>query len=172
MQKRTLTRLRSLCAELDDLLLEADLNRASAFLQHGDTSVLIHCVAVAFYSMLALDILHVRYDRRALIRGALLHDFFLYDWHRRQRARREPMHAFSHPGCALQNARALVSLTPLEENIILRHMFPVTPVPPKSREGLTVCLIDKLCALHESLSRSAYPQLRRLCAHRIAAVRR
>lgn len=159
-----LLRLHSISIELNALIREAGLSRCAEYIQHGDTSVLLHCVAVAFYSTLILDALHVRYNRRALIRGALLHDFFLYDWHTHRRAPGERMHAFSHPVAALKNARAHVELTPLEENIILRHMFPVTLVPPSSREGAVVCMADKACALYEGLFRNTYPLLRRVCA--------
>jgi uncharacterized protein len=148
--------------ELSALIQEADLASCSKYMQHGDTSCLLHCVAVAFYSASILDLLHLRYDRKALIRGALLHDFFLYDWHTHKRKPFERMHAFSHPHAALQNARERVALSPKEENIILRHMFPVTPVPPNSKEGLVVCLADKCCAFYEGVRRNTYPKLRRV----------
>ena len=157
-------RAHRIAIELSALVQDADLTRCAEFMQHGDTSVLLHCVAVAFYSAWILDALHVRYDLRALVRGALLHDFFLYDWHTRKRAPGEQMHAFSHPAAALANARTRVDLTDKEANIILRHMFPVTLVPPSSREGAVVCMADKACALYEGLFRNTYPLLRRVCA--------
>lgn len=169
MTKRSLLRLHSIATELTALTRDAGLSRSAEFIQHGDTSVLLHCVAVAYYSMLMLDLLHVRYDRHALVRGALLHDFFLYDWHTRKRRRGERMHAFSHALAALENARERVDLTDREENIILRHMFPVTPVPPTTREGVAVCLTDKFCALYEGLFRNTYAPLRRLYARQLAA---
>ena len=42
-------------------------------------------------------------------------------------------------------------ISPKEENIILRHMFPLTPVPPKYKEGWVVTLCDKYCATRELL---------------------
>lgn len=168
MHTRSLLRIHRISVELSALAQEAGLLRCADFMQHGDTSVLLHCVAVAFYSAWMLDLLHVRYDLQALVRGALLHDFFLYDWHKRKRARGERMHAFSHPSAALENARSYVPLSQKEENIILRHMFPVTPVPPATREGFAVCLTDKFCALYEGFARHAYPQLRRLYARQLS----
>ena len=164
MNIRAMLRAHMIATELTALIREAGLSRCAAFIQHGDTSCLLHCVAVAFYSALLLDVLRVRYDRRALVRGALLHDFFLYDWHRRRRAPGEPLHAFHHPLAALEDARGHVALTDKEADIIRKHMFPVTPTPPASREGLAVCLTDKLCALYEGLCRNTYPTLRRLYA--------
>ena len=50
---------------------------------------------------------------------------------------------------ALSNARQDVGLTPMEEDIIIHHMFPLTRKPPKSREAKIVCLVDKGCGLYD-----------------------
>jgi uncharacterized protein len=88
-------------------------------------------------------------DYATLIRGALLHDYFLYDWHERNNEHR--LHAFSHPRKAMQNACEDFELTSKEKNIILRHMFPLTPIPPYYLESWIVCVADKYCALKETL---------------------
>ena len=85
---------------------------------------------------------------RALVRGALLHDYFLYDWHAFDGGAHR-LHGLFHAGRALKNARAEHALSPIEENAIHRHMFPLTPIPPRCREGWLVCLADKACALCE-----------------------
>ena len=117
--------------------------------QHGTTTVLRHCVHVAAVSLLLAGALRLRVDKRALLRGALLHDYFLYDWHTPGAAR--GLHGLTHPKAALKNAREDFDLTATEEDIILHHMFPLTPRPPASREGWLVCLADKSCALKETL---------------------
>ena len=86
--------------------------------------------------------------RRLRLRGALLHDYFLYDWHTPGAA--QGLHGLTHPKAALKNAREDFDLTATEEDIILHHMFPLTPCPPASREGWLVCLADKYCALKET----------------------
>ena len=144
---------RQLCAVCDLFRLE-DTTR---FIQHGETSVYHHSVAVAYVSCLIAEKLRLRISREELIRGALLHDFFLYDWHHPGHR----FHGFTHPRTALENARKVAPLSPREEMIILRHMFPLTPVPPVSREGWLVCLADKLCSLLEVFS---------LPLHRIAPI--
>ena len=131
--------------------------------QHGDTSVLLHCAAVAYYACTLLDALHVSYDERSLLRGALLHDYFLYDWHHQQRAKGEGLHGFTHAATALRNAKACVELTPTEENVIARHMFPLNLKPPACREAWAVCLADKYCALTETLCRNCYAEVRAMC---------
>ncbi len=89
-------------------------------------------------------------DRASLLRGALLHDYFLYDWHDPDPSHR--LHGFRHPFFALARAEEDFELTPRERNIIVRHMFPLVPVPPTCREAWIVCLADKWCALRETVA--------------------
>ncbi len=126
--------------------------------QHGNTSCLLHSVAVAYYSYRAERALPIPMRERALIRGALLHDYFLYDWHDPDPSHR--LHGFRHPGTALRNAERDFSLDEVEKEIIRHHMFPLTPVPPRCREALLVCLVDKACSLYEVFRPDAYPALR------------
>ena len=118
--------------------------------QHGSTSVYEHSIHVACTSLSITKKLPFKVDTESLLRGALLHDYFLYDWHEKDKSHR--LHGFFHPGKALQNAREDFSLTKTEKNIILRHMFPLTPIPPACREAWIVCLADKYCALKETFS--------------------
>jgi len=80
----------------------------------------------------------------------LLHDYFLYDWHDPDPSHR--LHGFRHPFFALARAEEDFELTPRERNIIVRHMFPLVPVPPTCREAWIVCLADKWCALRETVA--------------------
>ncbi len=143
---------------LTELLRGTQMRMSGRFIQHGDTSVLLHSVAVAYYSYKLSRRLRLTGDRRALIRGALLHDYFLYDWH--QYNNEYGLHGFSHPATALRNARRDTNVSPLEADIISRHMFPLTLTPPKSREGWVICLVDKICSVYETFNRGIYPELR------------
>lgn len=135
--------------------LEADgrLGLCRGFIQHGDVSVYAHVMSVALQSCRIADALArhgVTVDRASLVRGALLHDYFLYDWHVPDPSHR--LHGFTHPYTALRNAEKDFALTDRERNIIVHHMFPLTPFPPTCREAWIVCLADKLCALRETLA--------------------
>ena len=125
------------------------LAQMDAFVQHGDTSTLWHSIAVAYYSLWLARRLGIGRRVRSLVCGALLHDYFLYDWHDKDPSHR--LHGFTHPRRALENAAADWELTDRERDIILHHMFPLTPLPPRSREAWLVCLADKLCATAEVL---------------------
>ena len=120
------------------------------FLQHGNCTVYRHSVAVARTSLDLADRMHLRVDAESLVRGALLHDYFLYDWHTGYPG--PPCtHGFTHPFIALKNALADFTLNRREKDIIARHMFPLVPIPPMTREGWLVCLADKICALRETV---------------------
>ena len=80
-------------------------------IQHGKVSVYAHCVSVADTACVLAETLHLRVNERALIRGALLHDYFLYDWH--DKANGHHWHGFTHPGTALHNASEDWKLTPV-----------------------------------------------------------
>lgn len=135
------------------LLLRATsrFSQMERFRQHGGVSVCQHCIAVAYLSCRIACRLHIPVDFRSLIRGALLHDYFLYDWH--DPDPRHRLHGLRHSGFALRNAQADFSLTPREANIIARHMFPLNPAPPTCREAWIVCLADKICAALETAHR-------------------
>lgn len=119
------------------------------YIQHGNVTVFKHCRNVAYLSCIIADRLNVKVDYEALIVGALLHDYFLYDWHEKTDNHR--LHGFYHPRRALRNAIRDYKISEREANIILRHMFPLTIVPPAHREAWIVCMADKICAARETL---------------------
>ena len=122
-----------------------------SFIQHGDVSVHAHVRSVARASVAiagTLGRMGIHVDWRSLIRGALLHDYFLYDWHDADPSHR--LHGFTHPSTALARAEEDFDLTDRERNIIARHMFPLVPIPPTCREAWIVCMADKACALYET----------------------
>ena len=152
--------LRELQRQFVPLLSTSRLWTSDMALQHGDTTVLLHCLAVAYFSLKLAKALRLRCDRDSLVRGALLHDYFLYDWHEPDKSHQ--LHGFHHPARALSNAKSDLKLTRTEEDIIAHHMFPLTPVPPQSREAMLVCLVDKGCGIYETFGRNTYPALRAL----------
>ena len=92
------------------------------------------------------------WDYRQAARAALLHDLFLYDWHTHAKETGNHFHGLTHPRVAMNNASKYFKLTELEKNMILRHMWPLTPVPPRSKEGMSIVYADKFCGLAEVAS--------------------
>ncbi|MGN0106873.1 MAG: HD domain-containing protein [Hominilimicola sp.] len=137
---------------LNNLSKNSKLRKMDKFIQHGGTSCLKHTIAVAYYSIKIAEMLGIRYKKRDLIRGALLHDYFLYDWHDGAEGRN--IHGFTHPQTALDNADRDFMLTETEKDIIKKHMFPLTLMPPMCREGWIVCMVDKYCSLYETFNKN------------------
>lgn len=128
---------------------ESRLGMERRYYQHGVTTIFQHSINVACVSYKIAEKYHLDVDYYALIRGALLHDYFLYDWHVKDRSHR--FHGFTHPRRALENADKEFQLTETERNMIYCHMFPLTPIPPSTKEAWIVCVADKICALSETM---------------------
>ena len=52
------------------------------FIQHGCVTTYEHCLRVTTLAYWLNLRLHCHARERSLLRGAFLHDFYLYDWHR------------------------------------------------------------------------------------------
>ena len=136
-----------------DVILSPQMEPLKVYIQHGKTSVFEHSLSVAKHSLLYAHFLERRFglkcDRTSLVRGALLHDYFLYDWHDKEVPGRR-IHGFTHPGTARKNAVRDFEMNTKEQDIIAKHMFPLTIIPPRHRESCIVCIADKWCAICET----------------------
>lgn len=134
-----------------DILAHHRMLQERKFVQHGRVSTYAHSIRVACLSLwLAhhLRVLHM-INRRSLVRAALLHDYFLYDWHHWDYGTHR-LHGFTHGKTALMNAVRDFSLTRREADAIAHHMTPMT-LPPRTLEGALVSLADKISALGETI---------------------
>lgn len=140
-----------------DILPDQGMKASRSCIQHGTISVFTHCVMVSRYSLGFAKALHLKIDERSLVRGALLHDYFLYDWHLVKKEEIGGLHGFVHPVIAAKNAKKQFELSDKEYNVILCHMWPLTLTRiPKSREGWIVTLVDKYCSLLETIRCTPY----------------
>ena len=89
--------------------------------------------------------------RSAGAKAGLLHDLFLYDWHKYSPGKGERLHGFEHPTKALKNAGKYFDITEKEGDMIAKHMFPLTVTPPKYKETFVIVLVDKFCSFNEVL---------------------
>lgn len=99
------------------------------------------------------------WDAKATARGGLLHDFFYYDW---RHTKFNKSHAWVHPRIAVRNARKITTLSKLEEDIILKHMWGATLALPRYKESYIVTVVDKYWAIKEAMS----PVRETICSHR------
>lgn len=135
----------------DDILNSDNFQKIKEHIQHGNMTVNEHCINVAKTSLRIRDKLHIKCNKRDLIRGALLHDYFLYDWHFKDLKNPHKLHGFYHPSRALHNAQKEYTLTKRQEDIIKKHMCPLTVVPPMCREAWIVTAADKYCSFMETV---------------------
>lgn len=136
----------------DDIIHSDNFQKTKAHIQHGNMTVNDHCMSVARYSLILNKKLGLHCNKRDLIRGSLLHDYFLYDWHDKEfLAERQRLHGFHHPKIALQNADKEYELTDVQRDIIKKHMWPLSVIPPACRESWVVTSADKYCSLMETL---------------------
>ncbi len=120
-------------------------------IQHGRISTYSHVINVVRFSFYLNRRLHLNAPDKELVRGAFLHDFYLYDWHKNGYIGR--LHGLHHPAIALKNASMRYTLTPCERNIIESHMWPLTLLHfPKYRAAFLVCLADKICSVYEVIA--------------------
>ena len=47
----------------------------------------------------------------------------------------------------------------IEADIISKHMFPLTFNPPRYKESVIVCIVDKVCSIYEVFSKKAYIEM-------------
>ena len=124
--------------------------RMKRYIQHSNKSTYDHCMDVARHSFFFAKRLHLNVDEVALVRGAFLHDYYLYDWHDHG----DHLHGYHHPDIAVANACRDFQLSEKEAGIIRSHMWPLTLTKvPTSKEAAVVCFVDKVCSLRETLNR-------------------
>ena len=137
-----------------EIVSSEEFRTMRAFRHHVRTNVFDHSLKVAYLCYRHHKRFQTKLPLYELVRGALLHDYYLYDWHDRRPSYRW-VHGFAHPKRALKNAlRRYPDLSITERDMILRHMFPLTVSPPRTRGGWILCLYDKIAAVDEYLSRS------------------
>lgn len=130
---------------VQDLLDDETVNDLASFKHHKFTNRLEHSLCVSYSSYKWAKRLRLNYVEVA--RAALLHDLFFNMMVDSKNSRE---HLVRHPEIALENAKKIVELTDLEQDIIVSHMFLVTMTHiPKYKESLLVSLIDKTTSVKE-----------------------
>ncbi|KFZ26589.1 MAG: hypothetical protein KQ78_01178 [Candidatus Izimaplasma bacterium HR2] len=132
---------------VSDLIETKIVQSMDQYIQHGEITCLDHCKNVSLKSYKVCKFLNL--DYKSASRGALLHDFFLYDWH--IPGSHVGLHGFRHSKISLNNAEKHFELNKKEKDIILTHMWPLTLRFPKYKESFVVSIVDKFCSSKETL---------------------
>ena len=147
--------MRNYSREIDEILKEIKDDERTQdmknYVQHGRISTYEHCESVTDLSYKINRNLHLKANEDTLLKGAMLHDFYLYDWHNYDDGSHK-LHGFSHPKTASVNAKKYFGVSREVEHVISSHMWPLTFRNfPKSREAWIVCIADKCVAIRETL---------------------
>lgn len=133
---------------IKELIENETVQQMKNYRQHCDTNCFEHCYTASYYCYNICK--KFKLDYKSAARAAMLHDLFLYDW--RDPSSHKRWHAFNHPRTAYENALKLFELNDIEKDIILKHMWPTTVIPPKYLEGFVLTIVDKYCAIEETMS--------------------
>lgn len=130
-----------------------EVQRMKNYIAHGNITVLQHAVKVALIAYQLNKKYKLNADLKTLLAGALLHDFYGYDWHEKKlNFNVFQMHGFTHPTAAKDNAVKTFNISEEIQKVIVCHMWPLTLRSyPSSKEAKIVCIADKICATKETL---------------------
>ncbi len=116
--------------------------------QHNEQNNLFdHLVYTSYISYVVCK--RLKLDAVSAARGALLHDF-------RFKHSKDDINQlkwfFVHSSYSHHHATNLFNLSPLEQDIVKKHMWPMTPhLCPRYLESFVVSFADKYCAAVEML---------------------
>lgn len=130
-----------------DILEHPVVRKMSEFKHHYGTSCYRHCLHVSYLNFIICKKLHL--DARAAARAGMLHDLFLYDWHKYAKKTGNHFHGLTHPRYAMHMAEKNFKLSKKEKEIILHHMWPLTITLPTSKEGFIITITDKISGMLE-----------------------
>lgn len=132
----------AIIADIKDHPFVTDL---AYYKQHVHGNRLTHSYLVSYMSY--RNAKAINWDYKACARAGLLHDLFYYV--PGEVTFSKGTHLRNHPKISLINARVVTDLSPVEEDIILKHMWLATPNFPRYKESYIVTFVDKYIATED-----------------------
>ena len=150
---------------VEKILENPEFQKRKLFMHHHNITVWEHSILVSFKAYMAAQYFNA--DKNICAIAGLLHDFYSQAWISTEELenlengkytslmkKKKPfykMHGFTHAKDASLN---YVKFFPELENkkianSIKRHMFPLTPIPPRYKEGIIINIIDKFNSMSE-----------------------
>lgn len=127
---------------ITDIINNEEFQKLKKITHHGITRF-NHSLRVSYYTFLISKRLKLNYVEAT--RAALLHDFFIDETSemKTKKALKE------HPKIALENSKKYFDISRMQEDIILKHMYPITTKMPKYKESWLVDIVDDIASLYE-----------------------
>ncbi len=127
---------------ITDIINNEEFQKLKLITHHGITRF-NHSLRVSYYTFLVSKKLKLNYVDAT--RAALLHDFFMDETSdmKTKKALKE------HPKIALKNSKKYFDISKMQEDIILKHMYPITPKMPRYKESWLVDIVDDIASLYE-----------------------
>lgn len=133
---------------ISDILSNGKFLLLKDYPHHNNVTRFDHCIHVAYScyrKAVKLGYAHIR----ELVRGAVLHDFFLYDYTTERTIKKHYLHGVFHPSESLKQAESEFNISDIERNVIKSHMFPLSFTMPKYLASWLVISYDKYWATYE-----------------------
>lgn len=130
-----------------DILEDETIQSLKKYRHHIMTTRFQHSVNVSYYNYLICRFLH--WDAVSAARAGLLHDLYFYETEDYDRYESKKSHSANHPLVAYGNASSMFSINPIEEDMIVKHMWPVASRFPHYKESYVIIIVDKYCATLE-----------------------
>lgn len=134
---------------VSSILEHPEFKKRLEYHHHENRSVYVHSLMVSYNSYKVSKLLHLDYRKAAI--GGLLHDFYYNDWQvsPKRKKKLSEMHGIAHPKEALENSKKIFPevIDKKVSDIIIRHMFPLTIIPPLYLESWIITGVDKYVSL-------------------------
>ena len=125
---------------------------------HRGSNCYIHSFKVAKLAI-KRALRHKRGNLHIILLGAILHDYYLYDW--RDDKSKMRYHMRSHPYVAAENAARDFGIHAPIKKVIQSHMWPVNFTDfPKTKEARIISNADKTIYLKEIICSKRYKKKR------------
>ncbi len=126
---------------------------------HRGSNCYIHSFKVAKLAI-KRALRHSKGDLVTILVGAILHDYYLYDWRMDHSKKKE--HIYKHPYVAAENAERDFSIHEPIKKVIQTHMWPFNIDDfPKTKEARIISLADKTIYLKEIMCSVEYKRKRK-----------
>ena len=140
-------------------LNDPKIQRMKEVPMHRGSNCYVHVFKVAKKAV-KIALRRKNVDLEVVIIGAILHDYYLYDW-RSDKSKRKG-HGKNHPEIAAENAEKDFDISPEVRKVITSHMWPLKIKDfPNTKEAKIVSMADKMIAISEASTSHAHKEKKR-----------